>query len=104
MPREAQGTLKWFRHSATPLMSQGSAKGVRQGNERCDRWLNASGSWALFRSEMPLKILWLAGRVNGTGLTQETQAPPGKPVSSLPCQGKGFERLGTQHMCFWQMC
>ena len=49
---------------------------------------------------MPLKILWLAGRVNGTGLTQETQAPPGKPVSTLPFQGKGFERLGTQHMCF----
>ncbi len=85
-------------------MSQVSAKGARLGKGRCDRWLNASGSWALFRSEMPLKILWLAGRVNGTGLAQETQATPGKPVSTWPFQGKGFERLGTQHMCFWQMC
>ena len=42
----------------------------------------------------------MAGRVNGTGLARETQAPPGKPVSTLPFQGKGFERLGTQHMCF----
>ena len=42
----------------------------------------------------------MAGRVNGTGLARETQAPPGKPVSTLPSQGKGFERLGTQHMCF----
>ena len=49
---------------------------------------------------MPLKILWLAGRVNGTGLAQETQAPPGRPVSTLLCQGKGFEPSGTQHTCF----
>ena len=49
---------------------------------------------------MPLKILWLAGRVNGTGLAQETQATPGKPVSTWPFQGKGFEPSGTQHSCF----
>ena len=49
---------------------------------------------------MPLKILCLAGRVNGAGLALETQAPPGKPVSTLLCQGKGFERSGTQHCCF----
>ena len=49
---------------------------------------------------MPLKILWLAGRVNGNGLTQETQAPPGKPVSTLPFQGKGLKPSGTQHSCF----
>ena len=49
---------------------------------------------------MPRKILWLAGRVNGTGLAQETQAPPGKPVSTLLSQGKGFEMTGTQHTCF----
>ena len=42
----------------------------------------------------------MAGRVNGTGLAQETQAPPGKPVSSLPFQGKGVEPSGTQHSCF----
>ena len=42
----------------------------------------------------------MAGRVNGTGLARETQAPPGKPVSNLPFQGRGFERLGTQHSCF----
>ena len=42
----------------------------------------------------------MAGRVNGTGLERETQAPPGKPVSSLPFQGKGFEPSGTQHSCF----
>ena len=42
----------------------------------------------------------MAGRVNGTGLAQETQAPPGKPVSTLLCQGKGFEPSGTQHSCF----
>ena len=42
----------------------------------------------------------MAGRVNGTGLARETQAPPGKPVSTLPCQGKGFEPSGTQHSCF----
>ena len=42
----------------------------------------------------------MAGRVNGTGLARETQAPPGKPVSSLPFQGKGFEPSGTQHSCF----
>ena len=42
----------------------------------------------------------MAGRVNGVGLARETQAPPGKPVSSLPCQGKGFEPFGTQHSCF----
>ena len=49
---------------------------------------------------MPPKILWLAGHVNGVGLAREAQAPPGKPVSTLPTQGKGFERLGTQHSCF----
>jgi hypothetical protein len=49
---------------------------------------------------MPLKILWLAGRVNGAGLALETQAPPGKPVSTWPFQGKGFEPSGTQHSCF----
>lgn len=49
---------------------------------------------------MPLKILWLAGRVNGAGLALATQAPPGKPLSTLPCQGKGFEPSGTQHSCF----
>ena len=48
---------------------------------------------------MPLKILWLAERVNGTGLAREEQAPPGKPVSTLPFQGKGFEPSGTQHSC-----
>ena len=42
----------------------------------------------------------MAGRVNGTGLAREIQAPPGKPVSTFPSQDKGFERLGTQHMCF----
>ena len=85
---------------AKPLMSQGSAKGARQGNGRGVRLLNALGSLALFRSEMPLKIFCLAGRVNGAGLARETQAPPGKPVSTLPFQGRGFERLGTQHSCF----
>lgn len=60
------------------------SQGARLGNGRCDRWLNASGSWVLFRSEMPLRILCMAGRANGTGLAQETQAPPGKPVSTLP--------------------
>ena len=49
---------------------------------------------------MPLKILWLAGRVNGTGLARETQATPGKPASTWPFQGKGFEPSGTQHSCF----
>ena len=42
----------------------------------------------------------MAGRVNGTGLARETQAPPGKPVSTLPFQSKGFEPPGTQHNCF----
>ena len=42
---------------ATPLMSQGSAKGVESAKARCDRWLNASGSWALCRIEMPPEVL-----------------------------------------------
>ena len=49
---------------------------------------------------MPLKILCLAGRVNGAGLALETQAPPGKPVSTLPTQGKVFERLGLSTCVF----
>ena len=42
----------------------------------------------------------MAGRVNGTGLARETQAPPGKPVSTLPFQGKELKPSGTQHSCF----
>ena len=49
---------------------------------------------------MPLKILCWAGRVNGVELARETQAPPGKPVSNFPSEGKGFELTGTQHSCF----
>ena len=49
---------------------------------------------------MPQKVLALVELVNGAGLARETQAPLGKPVSTLPFQGKGFERLGTQHSCF----
>ena len=71
---------KLFLLFATALLIP-SAKGARQGNGRCDRWLNASGSWALFRSEMPPEVLAEVELVNGTGLAQETQAPPGKPVS-----------------------
>ena len=49
---------------------------------------------------MPLRILCLAERVNSSGLARETQAPPGKPVSTLPFQGESFERRGTHHSCF----
>ena len=42
----------------------------------------------------------MAGRVNGTGLARETQAPPGKPVSTLPSQGKGFEDLALSTCVF----
>ena len=49
---------------------------------------------------MPPEVLAQDELVNGTGLARETQAPPGKPVSPVPFQGKGFERLGTQRMCF----
>ena len=49
---------------------------------------------------MPSEVLAYVELVNGVGLARETQAPPGKPVSTLPFQGRGFERLGTQHMCF----
>ena len=31
---------------------------------------------------------------------QHSRGAPGKPVSSLPFQGKGFEPSGTQHSCF----
>ena len=49
---------------------------------------------------MPPEVLALVELVNGAGLVREIQAPPGKPVSSLPFQGKGFEPSGTQHSCF----
>ena len=49
---------------------------------------------------MPPEVLAYVEFVNGVGLARETQAPPGKPVSSLPSQGKGFEPFGTQHSCF----
>ena len=49
---------------------------------------------------MPPEVLVEVELVNGTGLAQETQAPPGKPVSTLPFQGKGLKPSGTQHSCF----
>ena len=48
----------------------------------------------------PARERVLAGRVNGTGLTQEPQAPLGKPVSPLPFQGKGLKQSGTKQSCF----
>ena len=49
---------------------------------------------------MPPEVLAQVELVNGVGLARETQALPGKPVSTLPLQGKGFQPSGTQHSCF----